>query len=260
MIVRGDKPTIDKDKVKKILVIRLMSLGDIILSTPVLTALRAHFSQAEITMLVDKAYEEAVTGHPALNRVLAIPRAEMRKLSFFERVSAEWAWFKKVRDEKFDLVVDLQGTPRTAWLCLFSGIPVRVGGGHRRRGLAYNYRVIAENRYAVEVNLDYARAVGAEAGDKRIKLVIASQNAEYVERFLSQNNPAPAEPLIAFHIGGGWPAKYWPMDYFEQLGWMIHREKLGRLVLLQGPREKELVPELLTRLRSHGLDPLVAEG
>ncbi len=256
MKVTGRQPKFEPEKIKKILVIRLMSLGDVILSTPALSALKSHFRNAEISMLVDDAFSDAILEHQALTQVFALPRRQMRKLPFMARMREEVKWFQKIRGEKFDLVVDLQNTPRSMWYTLFSGVPLRVGLGHRKRGFAYNYRVYPENRYAVEVNLDPVRALGAPVTDKRLRVVLRPEAEQKVEKFLKAQGIEKGDKLVAFHVGGGWPAKFWPASYFQQLAWLIQQENTSKIVLLQGPKEEQVVPQIAAGMRQR---PLVAK-
>ncbi|MEJ2104719.1 MAG: hypothetical protein P8X47_09110, partial [Ignavibacteriaceae bacterium] len=94
---------IDQTEIKKILCIKPRGIGDIILSTIVLENLRTAFPKAEIHYLTEEFAKRAVENNPFVSKILTYNKSE----SIFSII-------KKVRSEKYDLVLDLYSNPKTA--------------------------------------------------------------------------------------------------------------------------------------------------
>ena len=98
----------NRSKVKKILVIKPAAIGDVLLCTPVVENLRIDFPDAEIIFLTQKYCKEALTGNPNINRILTYDLA----------LDSGWCLIRNIRKQKYDLVIDLFGNPRTALITL----------------------------------------------------------------------------------------------------------------------------------------------
>ncbi|MBI4004308.1 MAG: glycosyltransferase family 9 protein [Candidatus Omnitrophica bacterium] len=107
---------------KRILVIRLDRLGDVILSTPVLQALRSRFPHAFIAMMVRPACHDVVEGNPALNEVILYD-----KEGTHHSVQATIRFARQLRRFDFDTALVLHPTNRSHWIPWLARIPVRVG-------------------------------------------------------------------------------------------------------------------------------------
>jgi ADP-heptose:LPS heptosyltransferase len=106
----------------RVLLIRLRLIGDVVLSTPVIRALRRAFPEARLSYLVERDAAAVVTGNPHLDEVLIVERSRglMRVID-----DLRLAWM--LRRRRFDVVIDMHGGPRSSWLALASGAPRRIG-------------------------------------------------------------------------------------------------------------------------------------
>ena len=114
-------------------------MGDIVLTTPVVTALKAHFPDAEIDYLAEPPYIELLRHHPDIAKLIPFDRALFSKLFFRQSAAAQLALIKKLRRRKYDLAIDLFGIPRSAWFLRFTKAPILVGGCFRYRSHLYTH-------------------------------------------------------------------------------------------------------------------------
>lgn len=98
----------------KILVIQTASIGDVILATPVIEKLRAHYPEARIDMVVKDGIEQVLKGHPHIHTIMAWDKSENKYNNLFEIL-------RIIRQNKYDLVVNLQRFFATGLLTIFSG-------------------------------------------------------------------------------------------------------------------------------------------
>lgn len=122
----------------KVLFIRLRSLGDTILSTPLFTALKTWRPDLQLAVLVETPYNQVLFQNPDLFSVFHLPVDNTKQRS---SLWARWQILKKVRQERFDCCINLHGGSTSAWLTLMSGACHRVGLHSFRNSFCYNVRL-----------------------------------------------------------------------------------------------------------------------
>lgn len=229
---------------RRLLILRLGSLGDIIHALPVAAALRAAFPSAHIAWLVEQRWRPLLDQVEGLDAVLAVSRDSWGGIR--EGIA-------RVRSERYDCVVDVQGLYKSAVLARLSGARLRVGFDRataRESGAAvfYNRRVAPPYGHRIEKNLALAAALGAPAAPPgpgaraHFPLRIPPAAAASVRQLLRDNG---VTSYFMLSPGGGWLSKCWPADRFGEL----HRRLVARLgwhgVVSYGPGERGLAETLL---------------
>ncbi len=213
--------------IERILLLRLGALGDVLLATPLLRALRAAHPRAQIDWLVNGELTPLLSENPRLSRVIAATPGGVRKL--FEA--------------RYDLVIDLQNKPRTAWLRWRLGAPQTLV--LRKRGLG---RALASlvgedpperGPNAVERNLAIAERLGIPTQGRELDLGLSRIGAVEAARLLG---PAGGPRPIGLAPGGRWTTKRWP--HFAALAGALARRGQP-LILLGGPGDGALLDELI---------------
>ncbi len=214
---------------KRILVIKLRYLGDVLLSTPVLAALRTTFPKAGLSMLVNPGTEAMIATNPHLDEVLIAERAgsPLRQLEF---VAA-------LRRRRFDLVVDLTDGDRAAILSRLTGAAIRVGFNRegRWRGRLYTHLVPVQEQPMpmVRQHLMALEILGIPSIDSLPALRIQATDEAAACAALGAVEISPGERFVAVHPGARWWFKSWPAARFASLIDYI-QGKLGIKVVLLG--------------------------
>ena len=99
--------------IKKILVIKLRHIGDVLLTVPTFKALRENFPDAHIAALVELGTEEVLTGNHLINEIITFDR-KIKSKNLIQKFYLEMSFFFKIRAMKFDMTVDLTGGDRPA--------------------------------------------------------------------------------------------------------------------------------------------------
>lgn len=231
-MVYGDYPSLDG--VKKILVIKLRHLGDVLLTSPVFSALKKVLPEAQIDAYI---YEESVPmleGHPAIHQFICADRS--RKLG------REWALWNKIRKEKYDLVINLTEGDRGIIAALISGAPIRVGfrpkGWWQKKVLTHTAKDCPTPRHTVERNLDAIRRIGIFPEERELFLDVP------LKAVASMQERVGRAPFILIHPTSRWRFKCWPMEKVRELSEML-LDQGKRLVFTSGPDpiEKEMLAE-----------------
>ncbi len=230
---------------RKILVIKLRAIGDVILATPVLENLQRAFPCAQIDFLTEKPCAPVVAGQPAIHEVLVLDR----KLK-----GASRTLIQQVRRRRYDAVFDLFGNPRSAVLTWLSGAPTRVGFLFRGRKYAYNVKVEprGDRVHEVEFNLDALRALQIPIVSRQLRVAVDAESENFAAQFWRENE-LQDRLVVGLNASGGWYTKRWPLESFAQLGDRLRRELNAVVLLLWGPGELDDVKAIAQMMQEPSL-------
>lgn len=227
---------------RRILVVKLADLGDVITSGPALRALRTTFPHARIVALVTAGTMPVLAGSPNVDGVLTFDKfAYDRPLSALHPANLlaalRLAW--ELRRQHFDTVVILHhltmrwGALKYAALAFATGARRRVGLDNGR-GWFLTHRVADGGfgaRHEVEYALEVVGRLGAHTEDTRLEVPISPADAAYAREVLGPDGP---RPLIAIHPGsGGWSlARRWEPAGFAAVADALAERYGARIVLV----------------------------
>lgn len=232
--------------VKRILLIRLRNIGDVLLTVPTIRAFREAFPNAYIAALVNAGTEEMLTGNPLLDEVLVFD-PKWKELPFGQRVKKESNFVREVRRRRFDLAVNLTEGDRGAFLCLGSGARYKVGLFSNDRSFwwkkkIYDHLVRIPNwrDHIVEQNLEFPRSLGLNPGDKRVEIFLDAKDRERIERLLQEEGVGPKDSLVHVHPTSRWLFKCWRDEGIARVIDELQGTGRVRIVLTSGPEKKEM--------------------
>ena len=217
---------------QRILLIRLSSLGDIVLTTPVIRAVRSQFPAAHIAMLVGKQSADVLRENPHLDEIITFDRfAKDKDTGEMLRTA------RVLREREFTLAIDLQRKFRTEVLMYFSGAAERVG-----KGRLCTVRVSEQgNKHATAHYFDLLRAVEIPAVDQKLELFLAaSERADATQRF-SAAGVTPTGLKVGFFPGAGWKLREWMPERFAAIGDRLVQHFNAEVLIFGGQKESELV-------------------
>lgn len=239
----------------KILLVRLRLIGDVVFTTPAVTAIRDAFPDAEITYLVEPSAAAIVEGHPGVDVVKVVPH-----LRGWRRIAADAALARELRRTRFDLVVDFHGGPRASLLTWATGAPRRVG--YAITGRSWMYTEVVDRpadlrpRHSVENQWDLLRRLGRPmpaAPDRerhRVRMNESEAAAATVARRLADAGIGPEQRLIVVHVSAGNPFRRWPAEHFVELAVQLAaHDPDRRIILTSGPSEAEAARAIVERAR-----------
>lgn len=214
-----------------ILLIKPRAIGDVLLSTPVIGALRSAFPHLQIDFLTETFAADVVRGNPGVRDVL----------TFHKKKDSTLSVIRMVRKRRYDIVIDLFGNPRTALFTRWSGARHRVGFPFRGRSYAYQYHVTPRGGevHNVDFNLDVLRHFGVAVNGPQPFFPVGEQEHRTAEEwFRTEKIPANA---VALNPGGGWYTKRWKRESYAALADRIITGSGRSVLFFWGPGEKEEV-------------------
>lgn len=234
---------------KRILVIKLKQPGDVLVSSPVLTALKEAWPKARVSYLVPKGTEEMIADHPLLDRLYVLDR---RGGSWGQTLGL----LKELRRARFDLVLELSGGDRGAFYARVSGAKERLGFGYGGRAFWHRFcftRLLPPppiKMHLVEHNLEMVRALGIEPRRPRLHFFWTGAVQTRIEALLASNSLTP-RGFVVMHPGAGWRFKCWTPAGYARVIEALQGQK-GLPVVLTGStaaHEQELVSAILKESR-----------
>lgn len=204
---------------RRILVVRLGSMGDIIHTLPAVATLKHSNPAAHVAWVVDPRWLCLLENNPFVDEVIPFDRRKIRNLI---------ALRKRLRANRFDTVFDFQGLIKSALIASLAR-PDHIHGFHqsqlreRLAGLFYSHSVLAPSSHVVDRNIDLAASAGASN-----KLLAFPMPAGAPEGVLPDTPFVLASPL------GGWKAKQWPLEYYADLARLL-AASTGLPLVLNGP-------------------------
>lgn len=239
---------------RRIAIVKPSALGDIVHCLPVLSALRRRFPSAFIGWVVNAGYESLLQGHPHLDMTLPFPRSAWRH-GKWQAIRAYASFARKLRAQRFDLVIDVQGLLRSGLMCALSGSARRVGLSTAREGAAWTYtdvvRVADYNAlHAVDRYLLLAEALGAGDAPKEFILPVDARAESWAANILSTY----PRPFMAFGVGARWLTKRWPPGHFAELARRALKQAGGTIVLIGGADERDLAADAAKGIAGPVLD------
>jgi predicted lipopolysaccharide heptosyltransferase III len=228
----------------KILLIRLRLIGDVVFTTPLIGALKRTFPEAHLGYLVEREAAPIVAHNSHIDELFVVEKSRG-----WRRIREDARLAMRLRRARFDLVMDLHGGPRSAWLTLATGAPCRIGYDIKGRRGFYTTMVHRPRglhpRHSVQNQWDLLTAIPGwpdttpdRARDTVFMAADADAGARVAKR-LADAGVRNGDTLIVVHVSAGNPFRRWPEPAFVRLvASLAAQSEDRRLVLSSGPSDR----------------------
>ncbi|MBR1729944.1 MAG: glycosyltransferase family 9 protein [Selenomonadaceae bacterium] len=248
---------------KKILVINLMHLGDLMLVTPALRTLRKNFPTAHLALLADKKLADLVQYNKNIDECILIDKkgADDHLISFVKFIF-------KIREKNFDLVINLHRNERASAIAAFSGAKKIVG--YSKPGFSIFFDKVMPNpsiaqqtphyvpgsQHQVKSHFDVLiEAVGVnEIDDGGLEMWIPKAVEDETTKIFNETFGEDSK-VIAFNIGASWLTKRWIDSYFAECADRLI-EKNFSIAFLGGSMDIEIVNTCISKIKNHDSDKI----
>ena len=231
---------------KRILIIRTDKIGDVVLSTPVIKAVKDFYPNSFIAFMVRPYAQEIVEGNPDIDEVIPFDKdKKCRNLL----ASLVFAW--KLRKKKFDLAINLHPTNRVHIITFFAGIPERVGY-ERKMGFLLTKKLVDTKhlgeKHEMEYSLDVVRSLGIEPKDKRLFMPIKLESEIWVEDILAKNRILNQDRLLAIHPSASCPSRIWPQENYVELANKLIEKYDYKIILIASALDKKIADKVASKI------------
>ncbi|MCP4708017.1 MAG: lipopolysaccharide heptosyltransferase I, partial [Planctomycetes bacterium] len=249
----------NQQKFNKILIIKPSSLGDVVRCLPILVGLRSHYPDSKISWLVRPDCADILKTSPHLDDIIHFDRKHYGNISWNLTAARDFITFlKSLRRQNFDLVLDLQGLFRSAFIAYCTAAPVRLGFARAREfaTIFYTHRITIPNQNQSEHIVDsywrFAEYLGFGQLQKNFDLHLDPKLEHQALDLLTKLEHSTVEPYVALLIGGTSPKKRWPSERFAELALTLHQKyHLNSVLLGAGKIEQQGAREVIKYTKDH---------
>lgn len=234
----------------RILVISTTAIGDTLLGTPALRALKETYPGCRLEVLVQRERRGVLLNNPHADELISYRKHLIGTL----RTAA------RLRRRRYDAVIVFHGNDPDIWpLAALTGAPRVIGYARDTRFAALLTDPVPwkESLHTVEKRLELVRVLGADTADRRLVLRLDEEDHHSAQDFLSAAGISSEAALIALHIGAAQAYKCWPVERFVRVADALAGESGARIVLTGGPGDVSRMARFEAQARCR---PLVAAG
>lgn len=245
---------------KKILIIRLSAVGDVINVLPALRSLRSAYPAAYIAWLVDDRAEGILCDNPDLDDIFIFPRKGWQKsikkpFRIIPTLFEAFAFFKSLNHKEFDLVIDFHGNLKSGLMAMFSGKCVKLGFDRKSckewNHLFTNLHVSLENRriHRIDKNLNLLKPLGIDTKYIKPQITVSDNDKGFIADFLAKSIDKE-KPLVVIHPGTSkfGEFKRWPTGSYARFADMLIKSLSVSIVFTWGGPEIEIVREIVSKM------------
>jgi lipopolysaccharide heptosyltransferase II len=226
--------------ISRILLIRIDGIGDLAMSSSSIRALRERYPDAQIDLITSDVagqIAELLVDAKWINRVWIVPLYSRT----FQQYKSIW---RELRQNRYDVAVDLRGDLRNVMLIWLAGIPLRLG--LPATGLEYLLSDLADlpepHHQAAEV-AELVRKLDVEPIDSWPRLPLRLVDLETADRWMDEHSLDRARPIVAFHLSASIQARVWPLERFVEVARRLRERTGAQLVVVGGKGEIEVAEE-----------------
>jgi ADP-heptose:LPS heptosyltransferase len=227
-------------QLSRILLVRLRRIGDVVLTTPAVRAIRERFPAATISYLVEPLAAPIVERNPNIDDVVVVEAPEAPRRFFKDIGLGLW-----LRQRRYDLAIDFHGGPRSSWFTWVSGAPIRIGYEVAGRAWLYTVRVGRTRelrpRHTVDNQWDLVEPLGIPRptpDSHPIELTPDPAAGDAIDCWLRGLEIGAEHRLVIVHVGARIHFRSWPADYFVRaIAEIAAADDRTRFVVVAGPDE-----------------------
>ena len=240
---------------KRILIVPVNWLGDLLFLTPAIRAIRRAHPGAHIAALSPRRGLDLLQGNPHLNAVIPMP--EGRGLAHLA------GWFpmiRRLRAERFDAVFLFHRSFTRAAVAWAAGIPERIGIRTWKQGWLLTTAVRpppADSLHKVDGFLRLVEAAGIPPDGRHYDAGLTPEDEQAADGLAKELGFGPSDRVVALHAGANWLLKRWPSHRFVELADRLTERCRARVLFIGGEGDLPLIESIAGRMRSR---PIIAAG
>lgn len=232
--------------ISKILIIRLSSIGDIVLASPLIRVLRTSFPKAQIDFLVKREYADLVRYNQHLSSIIELDTG--KGFSHLRQLR------QRIKPEKYDIIFDIQNNFRSIFLRSFSG--ARYLRVVNKRAIArfmlvtFKWNVYRRIVSVAERYLEAARELGVTNDGKGLEIFIPDETLFSVSSMMGKYRLDKSDAVLGIAPAANHNTKMWPQDRFAEVAVHTARENNAKVFLFGGPEDVDRCEEIADRVNS----------
>lgn len=255
---------------KRILIVNIFGIGDVLFTTPLLKNLKITCPGSYIGYVCNRRTVSVLEHNPHVDKIIICDRDEYNEVCKTSKILAfqkMLRFFQEIRQERFDVCIDVSLSNFTSCAAFLAGIKHRIGFQYKKRSFLLNKKFVLqgyEDKHVVEYYLSLLEELGVPAASKDLELYISQTDADWADDFFKQNiGPKNGHPVVGLVPGGGasWGRnavyKRWPPEKYAKLADKLI-EKFSAAIILFGDKDESALCEKVSEAMRH--QPILACG
>ena len=238
---------------KRILVVKLDHLGDVILATPVFSNLRRAYPNAELHALTGTWSRVVLERHPDVNKVLVYNSPVFSRTAGSSSLKQTFQLYQQLRRQKYDIVVELRGDWRTVGFALLRLTPYRLS----RAALQIANKLGAarfSGTHETARHLDVLKHAGIPVPVQTATFFVTAEDEKWASHFLAEYEINSQSLLVAIHPGSPIPLKRWFPERYAELADRLIAQKRANVLFVGVTDEIPIISEIQERMRGDSLN------
>jgi len=248
---------------KKVLIINIFGIGDVLFTTPVISNLKASYPDLTIGYVCNRRTASLLECNPKVDKIFIYDRDEFRnayqksKLAVCKKMVN---FLKSIKRERFDTSIDVSLNDFTSWVTWMVGIKNRIGFQYKNRGFFLNKRFALkgyENKHVVQYYLGLLEKLGVPVEYHDLELHINQEDTDWADQFFTENTGQwSTKTVIGLVPGGGasWGKdavyKRWAPEKYAKLANKLI-EKYSAAIILMGDQSELDLCRLVSKSMAH---------
>ena len=232
---------------KRILIVNVNWVGDVIFSTPFIRAVREAYPDAHIACLLHPRCSQMLESNRRLDEIICYDEEGSHK-----SLIGKWRLIQELRKKNFDMAFLLHRSFTKALITYLAGVKERIGYPTKSRGWILTKAVEEpdEELHKVEYFLNIARAAGIRPEDTSYEFFVEDAGREYIAGLLHRSGVAASDRVVVLCPGGNWDPKRWAPENFAKLGDLLVQKFGARVVLAAAKKDTLLAEEIENMMKA----------
>ena len=233
---------------KKILIINVNWLGDVLFSTPIFKALKKKYPNSYIACMIPARCKEILEGNPNLDEIILFDERAEQKSIF-----AKLRFISQLKKKGFDTAFLLHRSFTKGLIVYLSGIPERVGYFTKKRNFLLTKSIIPPDKdkvHRLEYYLNLIESQGINVEDKSCEIFISETDKDYIKNLLIGNGISNNDFVVAINPGGNWSLKRWPKEHFGELADKLVSDLDAKIIITGAKKDIRLAEEISNLMKA----------
>ncbi len=239
---------------KRILVVNVNWLGDVIFSSPVFKALKTAYPHATVVCLAVPRVKEILESIPEIDQIISYDEDGKHK-----GLIGKLKLINEIRSKQFDIAFLLHRSMTRAFLVFSAGIPLRVGYDAKNRGFLLTHKVepLAGNVHRSDIYLQVIESFGIKIPDRICDLKVKPQELKDIDVFLKRKGISAQDFLVLVNPGGNWDLKRWSPESFGLLVRCLMKDCNIKVIISGSQKDVDLANTIALISQT---DPIILAG
>ena len=227
---------------KRILIVNVNWLGDVLFSTPIFKALKKEYPNSYIACMIPERCREILEGNPNLDEIILFDERAKQK-----SILSKIRFILNLKKKNFDTAFLLHRSFTKALIVYLSGIPERIGYFEKKRNSLLTKSITPPDKdeiHRLRYYTNLIESMNIPIKDKSCEIFTSQADEGYIKDLFNANKIKEGDFLIVINPGGNWDLKRWPKEYFAELADKLAVELNAKIIITGAKKDTALAEEI----------------